>query len=56
LLVEEEVKEKAEVEEDEIDKILKKEDGWVVKNNNLTNLSTRKIEDLGILMRKYLKV
>jgi len=47
-LVEEKIQDEIEVEEDEIDKILAKEDGWVQQNSEDTSIRTKKIEDLGI--------
>lgn len=47
-LVEEKIQEEVEVQEDEIDKILAKEDGWVKQNLELDSSRTKKIEDLGI--------
>jgi nuclear protein localization family protein 4 len=47
-LVEEKIQEEVEVQEDEIDKILAKEDGWVKQNLELDTSRTKKIEDLGI--------
>lgn len=47
-LVEEKVQEEVQVQEDEIDKILAKEDGWVKQNLGLESSRTKKIEDLGI--------
>jgi len=48
-LVEEKVQDEVEVQEDEIDKILAKEDGWVKQNLDVVSSSrTKKIEDLGI--------
>jgi nuclear protein localization family protein 4 len=47
-LVEEKIQEEVEVQEDEIDKILAKEDGWVKQNLESDTSRTKKIEDLGI--------
>jgi hypothetical protein len=55
-LVEEKIQDEIEVQEDEIDKILAKEDGWVKQNLELDSSSrSKKIEDLGIAPWDILK-
>lgn len=50
-LVEEALAEPVEVEEDPIDKLLAKEDGWIASPQSDSQQKTMKIDDLGIAVR-----